>query len=165
MTTTTGTPSFKDAARFRPGFNQTAGAARLQKLLDKHGYLDPGLVVRDAMRQGSVLAPAFIWDADEALRDSHEHTARYLLRNFVTVTMADDDSREEVRAVVPVFREEDAETREYVGLEEAMDNADYQAQVFARARSELFAFQRKYSLLTRLARVFAAIDELRDDEA
>lgn len=159
-----GQPAFKDGARFRAGFDRSAGAHRLQAMLEKSGSLDRDAVIKEARRSSSPLHAAFVWDAEEALTHSHEITAQHLLSNFVHVTIADDGRREEIRAVLPVRILEDDDDRVYKSRDEVMSNLAWRVQALAQAKNDLYAFQRKYSSLKELASVFAAIESLKGED-
>jgi len=157
-------PGFKDGARFRPGFDHKAGAQRMQAILQRDGGLTVEALIKDARRTSSALRDAFIWDAAEALEHSHITTAQHLLTNFVVVTVADDETRSEEKAIHPVYLTEEADDRVYVKTESAFSNVALRAQVLDRAKAELGTFRRKYARFQELAGVFAAIEALDDQQ-
>lgn len=147
----------KDAARFRPGFDRDAGAARLAQLLERDGSLEIEAIIQDGVLPDSPLHPQFTMDPDEALRATWEREAAYLQRSFVVVIDTGGAPRE-VRAVVPVFTRLDADNRRYIPTVVALSDADYRSQVLQQALTDLLALRRKYADLEELARIFKAID-------
>lgn len=153
---------FKQAARFRSGFDRKAGAARLGQLLERDGYLSTDAIIADGLQKDSPLYPQFDIEPAEALQYVREQEARYLQRVFVSVEIVKDGDGEtrEVRAVVPVYTREHPDERRYISTYEALTDEDYRDQVLARALGEAIAFRRKYAELQELARIFKAIDAL-----
>ena len=149
---------FKDAARFRPGFNREAAAARLAQILERDGALEVDAIVDDGLREDSPLHPQFAFSADEALQDAYRREAEYLRRTFVTVIVTPAGDQREVRAVLPVLVQPDDEGRRFISSVRALSDDEYRHQILETALAELVALRRKYAELEELARVFAAID-------
>lgn len=149
---------FKDAARFRPGFNREAGAARLAQLLERDGALEVDAIVDDGLKEESPLHPQFAFGAEEALQEAYRREAEYLRRTFVTVIVTPSGEEREIRAVMAVYEQPDDEGRRFISAVRALGDDEYRHQVLETALSELIALRRKYAELEELARVFAAID-------
>ena len=130
----------------------------LEQIRDRNGTITPEAVLDNA--KGSVLEPLFEWRDKKAAVSYRLTQARYILRSLeVTVTQAEPV---EVRAytVVTTQESDEAESRVYATIEEAMRRPEWRAEVLERAKRELRTWRERYKLLSELAAVFAAVDKV-----
>ena len=133
------------------------------------GQLTPEAVLKNAASKSSPIHDRFTWDDTEAAHKMRLLEASFLIRSVkVRVEMHDNDNQPlSVRAFVNVqstVRDDDDDGRAdcgiYVPLSVALNKGSYRDQMLANAASELLSFRKKYSVLTELAKVFKAIDQL-----
>lgn len=130
---------------------QTAGE-ELDRIYTKTGTLDPAQIVSESRSAAAPLHPCFEWDDATAAEKYREGQAQKLMRAIVTVVET-DSGPQAVRAIVSV-------AQDYRPIRVVLEDPK-QAQVLLQtALKELKSFQRKYIMLTELAGVFAAIDQI-----
>ena len=145
-----------DWKRQMPVKAQVAGE-HLESLERKHGAITPRLIVNDARPTSALLHNCFEWNESVAAEKYRESQASYMLRNLVTVSVAQSQEQSEIRAFVNVVTDDDSK---YVSVSTAMGDDDMRKQVLKNALSELAAFKKKYGQLSELADIFAAVDQL-----
>lgn len=107
----------------------------------------------------------FIWDDTIAANAYREQQARSLIRR-VRVVMV--NYRDETESPVSVFinvkkQDDDGVVRpRYVHVNKVLRDEDLRQQMLENARRELATFRNKYAVLSELARVFDAIDEIEE---
>ena len=128
--------------------------------------LVPSEVVKSASRKSSPLHKFFTWDDNEAARRYREEQASFLIRRIKVEIQTSDTKTVTVRAFINV-REPDCEGMislgergQYVPIQTVLSNEELRGQMLDAAKRELAAFRSKYSILSELAKVFLAIDEI-----
>ena len=110
----------------------------------------------------SELHKCFTWDDTEAARKYRLVEARMIVRNLVVTRRdASDAEKHEPQAVRFCYRTE--RTGGYKRTECIIQKPDEKKKLLEIAKAELFAFKRKYAMLSDnelLRRVFLAIDEI-----
>lgn len=128
-------------------------AATVGKILESMPQITPEAVVAAARPETSPLHSLFCWDDTIAAEEWRKQQARVLIANIEIV----EPEQPTVRAFLNI-RTVTGES-EYFATKQAMANKETREQVLAAAVKELQAFRRKYSGLSQLAGIFAAIDE------
>lgn len=129
-------------------------AGSVIKELDDAGNLNAKALVDVSRPEDAPLHNEFEWDDSIAAEKYREEQARYLIRHITIVT---EDS-EPVRAFFKIAVK-DSEPENYTSVIKIMSDAEARAALLKQAFNEMYAFRKKYSMLTELAKVFAAIDE------
>jgi len=136
------------------------------------GELVPAAVVECAADPESVLHPFFEWDDSEAAAAWRLTQAAQLIRRVKVEVVSRGKQEVKVRAFVNVQVEVDEDDEEdvvpkrgpnpgiYVSLEAAMSRQDWREQMMDRAKRDMKIFKDRYSVLNRLAPVFAAMEEV-----
>ena len=124
--------------------------------LEHGGLLKPAYVVNAATPEDSVLHGLFTWDDDEAAAQYRLVEAQRIIRVVVTVIK---DDKPPVRAYVSLLKDRD-EGNGYRHIVDVMKCEDDKSDLLKTAMAELQAFKRKYALLSELAPLFEAMDEI-----
>ncbi len=148
---------------------EVAGKA-LESIVERHGAITPGLLVRESRPEDAPLHDEFEWDDSVAAECYREQQASYVIRS-ITVTV-DVPEREDiyVRAFVSVVpldgsgaesSDGDESRRVYLRTVDALADPGYRRQVLEQALKEAEAWQRKYAELQEFAQVFDAVQSVR----
>lgn len=125
----------------------------MDDLRKKHdGVVTPEVLVRHARKKTSALHSLFEWDRTKGWEQYLLIQARMVLR--VSVTIIEEDV-EPVRMFVSLST--DRGTDGYRGMVDVLSNEDHRQIMLGDALAELKMFQRKYSALTELSKIFMAI--------
>ena len=125
------------------------------------GFLDPAKVVEYAEDPDTSLHTKFIWDDTAAAQQYRLWQARQVIRLEFQVVAGNNGVRREVRAFVSLVDDRRGdEDRGYRGIIEVLSDGDLRVKLLNEAKSEMNIFRRKYGLLSELAKVFAAMDEV-----
>lgn len=147
--------------QFRNGTRYSVDAQvvgeHLEEITNKHGGLNPHLVVREAERKNSPLHDCFTWDDTSAAEKYRLQEARMLIGSVMVVTQQID---EPIRAFHSVkvntnSSEDDAETRAYVSLDVALSDEEYRRQLLQQAARDLNTWRKKYGELQELYKFFS----------
>lgn len=138
---------------------QKAGEELERIRVGHNGRLTQEAVVIAAKSKASPLHDAFEWNDKRAAHQYRLDQASYLIRS-ITVTIDKQEQAEPVRAFVNVRRDED---RSYTSLAHAMSDDELRRQVVEAAWAELMAWRKRHAELVEMTRIFAVIDETRDD--
>ena len=115
----------------------------------------------DASRaEDAPLHNEFEWDNDVAAEAYRIDQARYIIRQLVVIP--DEEEQEEQQPVTRAFFTVEREKYEPVGI--ILKDEEKSSILFSKALAELYSFERKYSALTQLGPIFAAIAELKRKE-
>lgn len=133
----------------------------LKFLEQQNGKLKPEDVVEYARDITSALHNRFTWDDSVAGYQWRLQQARQII-STVYVTVENRGKQVETRAWVNVDTRDGSE-RGYVSIQRALVNDNWREALLRDARTEMKHFRQKYSQLTELSSVIAAIDELDDD--
>lgn len=138
----------------------------LETIAKSKGGLVPAEVVKSASRKSSPLHRFFTWDDTEAARRYREEQAAFLIRRIKVEIQTSPTKTLTVRAFVNVREPDDdgyislGAKGTYVPIQRVMDDGEMRAQMLDAAKRELAAFRTKYAILSELAKVFDAIDEI-----
>lgn len=136
---------------------QEAGE-EIESCKNRDGFITPGAVVEKAREETSVIHGCFEWNDENAAERYRLHQAGELLRNIVTVNVADDGCPEvPVRAFVNIRSESE---RGYKPITAVVRNPDEYGYLLECAKNELQAFTQKYATLEELGVVILAIREV-----
>ncbi len=136
-----------------------ARKAELQALFDAHGTITAAQVLDYAAAPDTALHSAFTWDNDEAgSRYRLIEAQRLIRRTFVVMEMP--GSREERRVHMAVSLPEDRGAKGYRLMSEVLDDPAQRDQLVRAAMRELASFRKKYGMLSELAELFAAADQV-----
>jgi hypothetical protein len=136
---------------------QEAGA-EIETCKNKDGFITPEAVIERAKAGTSVIHGCFEWDDRTAAGRYRLHQAGELIRNIVTVTVADsEDAETPVRAFVNIKGESE---RGYKPITAVVRSPSDYGYMLACAKGDLEAFSRKYAALKELGGVMSAIREV-----
>lgn len=131
--------------------------AELDALVAAHGgSISPSQVVEFARDPNTALHTVFEWDDTVAAQRFREVQAAHYIRAVVKTLPTRNDRVLEVRAFVALTP--DRGTVSFRPVESVLDDPVRRAQLVADAFAELNAVRQKYSHLTELAAVWAAMD-------
>lgn len=131
---------------------QTAGE-ELQRIYREKGALNPVDIVDESRDSAAPLHPCFEWDDVAAAEKYRQTQAQMIVRFIVTVQETPNREPVETRAFVSV-------QREYKPIEVVTSSEEQMQELLRTALAELMAFRRKYSILSELAGVMRAIEEV-----
>lgn len=116
--------------------------------------ITPANVLELARDEDSVLHDAFEWDDSVAAEKYRLGQARHLIQCIVV--RQDDDKKENVQRVFQISSERST----YQPIRYFLENKDEHTRLLERAKSELYAFQKRYGSLAELEEVFETINAL-----
>lgn len=131
---------------------QTAGE-ELDRIYRENGRLEPAKIVDESRDISAPLHSCFEWDDVTAAEKYRQTQAQMIVRSIVTVQETPNREPIETRAFVSV-------RQEYKPIEVVTSSEDQMQELLRTALAELMAFRRKYSILSELASVMRAIDEV-----
>lgn len=103
----------------------------------------------------SELFKCFTWDDSKAAENWRLQEARIILCNLVKVEVQEDTTKEPLRVFFKTTNDEG-----YKPTKMILSNQDEYQNLLARAKNELYAFEKKYNSLCELGEVFEAINNL-----
>lgn len=145
---------WKPGSRHGVGAN-TAGAVCEQ--LEAAGSLTAKSLLDASRPEDAPLHSEFEWNDSVAAERYREDQARSIIRHL-TVRL-DEKPGEPVRGF---FRIERSGGQSYTSVNVILKQSDLRSNLLRKALDEMDAFQRKYSTLTELATVFAAVAKVRE---
>ena len=131
----------------------------VEQIEEKNGEVTSELFLDASRPEDSPTHAVFEWDDSAAAEKYRLQQASATIGAIrVVVRVIEDNTARDVphRAYVNVVDDNSLKGR-YINVVDAMSNADTRAAVLRRALRELKVFQDKYSTLSELAAVFAAI--------
>lgn len=131
---------------------QTAGE-ELERIYREKGTLNPAGIVDESRDSAAPLHPCFEWDDVTAAEKYRQTQAQMIVRSIVTVQDTPNREPVETRAFVSV-------RQEYKPIEVVTSSEEQMQELLRTALAELMTFQRKYSILSELAGVMRAIEEV-----
>ena len=139
---------------------QTAGE-RLAEIERRNGEITPQAVVDDARPEGSVLHSLFEWDDAKAAEQYRIGRASTFIRCIVVKPEPSDKVKTPVRMFVNQNPIDEGRPKQgsYINVHSALENPVSRQVVLNNARYEMRLFRKKYSQLSELSKIFAAIDE------
>lgn len=138
---------------FMSGDAQKAG--EVCEMLERRGDLTPQALVEESRPDDAPLHSMFEWDDAQAAEKYREVQAGQIIRSVEVVPAG---GTEPVKAFVSLSV--GGKERRYSSTEVALADPDSREMVLRDALAELKAFERKYSQLSELAGVIAAIREV-----
>lgn len=129
-----------------------ADAEKVYKELGEE-KITPEEVVERAKDPDSELHKCFEWDDKKAAYKYRLQQARNIMCNLIFVS---DDEKDEVRT----FYNLTFEKSEYHPTKLILQKPDEYKSLLEKAKNELYAFQKKYSILKELSYLFEEIDKL-----
>ena len=129
------------------------------------GVITPAAVIRAARNPKHVLHGAFTWDDTEAAKKWRVLEAQRLIRRFTIETVADNGETVTHPVFIGVSSDRDgaSENNPYRLAEDVAKNEDLLAIAEKDALDQLKAIESRFRHLTRLGKIWAAIDEIQDD--
>lgn len=115
----------------------------------------PADIVEAARDESSELHKCFEWRDEVAAEKYREHQARMIITQLVVRTETSDNTPVSVRVISSAN-----EVNTYVPTKMLIKSESDYADLLARAKRELQAFQQKYATLSELQEIFTAIDAL-----
>lgn len=142
---------------FKSGSHIKADAQAAGEMCEKlaaEGRLTARDLVEENRPESAPLHNEFEWNNDKAAESWREHQARHIIGCLVIKT----EKKEPVRAFFNIQRSEPT----YSHIEMILQSQDRTDALLRTALLELESFQRKYSMLKELAKVFEAINEVKN---
>ena len=134
----------------------------LERLHERHGYLDPEMVVSTASNPRSRLHSYFDWDDESAAMKHRLHYARMMMGWVVVLEYeATVEAAVPIRAFYNVASED--EGRRYVTLEVMRSNEDYRTQVVEHAMREAQGWASRYRAYSELSHIVEVIDRTMEE--
>lgn len=131
----------------------------IEKLADEKGRVTAEDVIA-AAQPGTALHNFFEWDNENAADKYRLIQAGYLLRS-INVVIETPDGEQETRAwQVVTVKTESQPDRGYMAAVKVFSDADYSAEVVARALKELTAWKQRYRQYAQLSEIVKALDAL-----
>ena len=116
--------------------------------------ITPANVLELARDEDSVLHDAFEWDDSVAAEKYRLNQAGHLIRCIVV--RQEDDEKDNVQRVYQISSERTV----YQPVRYFLENKDEHTRLLERAKTELYAIQRRYEKIAELEEVFDAINNL-----
>lgn len=150
---------------WQPGSNRWGLPAQLvgEALADietRDGRVTPTVVVDNARPVDAPLHKAFDWNDETAAENWRLEQARHLIRAVAVRQIGDHSPPEPVRAFVSIITDDD--DREYLSTVTVMGDAEKRARFIARALEEIETWRRRHEAFDELARIFEAIDAVKN---
>ena len=142
---------WKQGARIKADAQQ---AGILCSKLETEGRLTAKALLDESRAEGSPLHDEFEWNDGIAAEKYRENQARHIINCLVTV----HESASPTRSCFNI----ECKTAEYRSVTAIMQNSESRDQLLSLALRELDAFKQKFSSLSELAAVFAAIEEIQE---
>lgn len=121
------------------------------------GFLKPADVVSEAQHPESVLHPYFEWNDTKAAHEHRLEQARKLIRVSVTILPGAEDYGP-IRAYVKL--NDDNPNQGYRASTEVLSDTHNRKRLLDQALKEMATFRNKYRVLTELAEIFKAMDDI-----
>jgi len=144
----------------------------LEKIATQHKMLTAEIVLQHAVKKNSPLHDYFQWDDTQAAHEYRKVQASALIRRIKVEYHVSEEKSVRVRAWHNVQIEtvtnhksksevvtETEERGAYVSLDEVMSSQNYRQQLMAQCKIDIGAFRRKYSALSEVASIIAAMDD------
>jgi hypothetical protein len=136
----------------------------LTALAREHGgELQPKVVVDAARPEDSPLHKSFDWDDSHAAEQWRLQQARQLILAVVTYEKVGNKSLP-VRVFVSLTTDRHQDGVGYRLSQSVLSDSHHRQQMLADAMAEMNRFREKYRRLTELAKVFAAMEEVSQQE-
>ena len=143
---------------FRCRVDVQAAGKELTRIEKKHKGATAENVVTEATDKASPLHDAFEWNNRKAGNEYRLSQARYLVRSIEIIPKERESAPVGAFTFLPVERD-GAVFNVYTNTLDAMKDPIRRVQLLANAKKELASFRKKYSGLTELAGIIAAIDD------
>lgn len=149
---------------WRPGVDANTVGGVMEEIEERHGTVTSELFLEASRAEDSPTHGVFEWDDGLAAEKYRLHQASQTIcaiRVVVQEGPAAEVGGNPPRAYVNV-QSDDRKRAQYMNVSDALSNEDTRSAVLTRALRELKAFQEKYSCLSELAEVLAAIGKVHD---
>lgn len=136
--------------------------AELTRIHDKHGELQPSLVVRESRPKSACLHKVFEWNDQTAAEEYRIQQARQII-NIVTVVHEDMPASKPLQAfinVTVVNDEDEKKERRYVPMRTVVENPGLLAQHLEHLKRRLKTMRVEHAAFEELRPVWEAIDSL-----
>lgn len=133
-------------------------AGKVCEKLERKGKLTAENLVDVSRPENAPLHKEFEWDDTIAGENWRHHQARNLINSLIVVA---PETNSEVRKFFNIV----VDDRKYEAIETILRESDKREELLRNAVNELKAFERKYSTLSELSDVFAAIDAIKEKAA
>ena len=143
---------WKEAAQIKADAQK---AGEMLENLEKTVGITPKNLVEANRDESAPLHNEFEWNDTKAAEKYRETQAGYIIRNICVVR--ESEEKPPVRAFYSVTTDEE---RKYESLNVIIKNEDKTKKLLESALRELIAFKAKYSMLSEIANVIKAIDEV-----
>ena len=158
---------FRNSGRTKYSVDAQAVGEELEAISNKHGTLNPHVVVKSAERKSSPLHECFTWDDASAAEKHRLHEARMLIGAVMVVTQHVDEPVRAFHSVKVTTSDggDDTSERSYVPLDIALDNDEYRQQILEQAARDLNTWRKKYGELRELHKFFSEAQRIIDKYA
>ena len=151
--------------KFKPTLGATFGkkraaiyGTRLSELVEKNGFITPGIVVEDARNARSPLHDFFDWDNTVAAEKWRIVQARSLIMHVsITVVSENKPTIRQFFSVTPTKEMNTDEIKVYIPIGDVMNNEKQREEVIKYAKRELEGWTLRYAQYSELFGVIKAI--------
>jgi len=151
---------WKESSIFSKHNAQTIGN-HLEELRNKKNGLSPTDVVEDATQATSPTHNCFEWDNDKAAEKHRLQQARQLLDHIVILKLEDKELTTPVRAFYSIKR--DGKQTDYTPISIVLNSEADRSKLLKSALREAGQWKKRYESLEELAKVFEAIEEVKEE--
>ena len=147
---------------WHPSVDANTVGGVMEEIESRNGTITSELFLEASRAEDSPTHDVFDWDDSSAAEKYRLHQAAKTIcaiRVVVRTEKERDKPPEMTRAFVNIV-EDGSRKAHYMNVSDALSNEETRCAVLARAMRELRSFQEKYSALSELAEVFAAIDNV-----
>jgi len=124
-----------------------------------NGILDPAQVVQYAQNPKTLLHSQFEWNDSAAAYQYRLWQARHLI-SLELVVIKDGPTFKTVRAYISLTADRTTQGG-YRSTIDVLSDTDLRAQMLQEAHAEMLRFRRKFGMLSELAKVFEAMDNVK----
>lgn len=134
----------------------------LEAIYEEHGKLTPPLIVEDARNPERETHQLIEWDDTTAAHHYRNEQARHIMRNIIIVrSESAPEPAEEKIIKFRAFENVDVEEgRYFMPMQVAITRDDARNYMLQQAMRALMSFRQKYGMISELASVLDAIDDL-----
>lgn len=134
----------------------------LEAIYEEHGKLTPPLIVEDARNPERETHQLIEWDDTTAAHNYRNEQARHIMRNIIIVRSESAPEQAEEKIIkFRAFENVDVEEgRYFMPMQVAITRDDARNYMLQQAMRALMSFRQKYGMISELASVLDAIDDL-----
>ena len=148
---------------WHPSVDANTVGGVMEEIESRNGTITSELFLEASRDESSPTHEVFEWDDGVAAERYRLHQASRTICAIRVIVKEHEEAGKQVRpprAFVNIV-DDDSRKAQYMNVSDALANEETRYAVLGRAMRELKSFQDKYSALSELAEVFAAIDNVK----